>query len=167
MFESASWFTHDGWGVQICVIPQNHCVTCCWWKQRLEPTNQKIKKGNNYYCWWNKSCTTWGVKNHVNGINYQAQLVNAGFLSDPASMEPRSFAGNFLTWSSVLLKTFCWGMIDLFPRNRGFLRVVSTRDLWSDQARGEGQYQMVQECFKSQKWEINQHFPYLDPIWMT
>ena len=33
------------------------------------------------YCLWKNSCTTWDVKNLVNnGINYQPQLVNAGFL---------------------------------------------------------------------------------------
>ena len=32
------------------------------------------------YCWWKKSCTTWDVSNLVNnGINYQPQLVIAGF----------------------------------------------------------------------------------------
>ena len=32
------------------------------------------------YCWWLKSCTTWDVWNPKNnGINYQPQLVNAGF----------------------------------------------------------------------------------------
>ena len=34
------------------------------------------------YCWWLKSCTTWDKKNRVNnGINYQPQLVIAGFLN--------------------------------------------------------------------------------------
>jgi len=33
-------------------------------------------------CWRKKSqTTTWDVKNHVNGINHQAQLVNAEFLN--------------------------------------------------------------------------------------
>ena len=34
------------------------------------------------YCWWKKSCTTWNVFETLsnNGINYQPQLVNAGFL---------------------------------------------------------------------------------------
>ena len=34
------------------------------------------------YCWWKKSCTTWDVYNLVNNkINYQPQLVIAGFLN--------------------------------------------------------------------------------------
>ena len=34
------------------------------------------------YCWWKNSCSTWDVKILVNnGINYQPQLVLAGFLN--------------------------------------------------------------------------------------
>ena len=55
-----------------------------------------------WYCWWNKSYTTWDVQNPVNnGINYQPQLVSrivAGFL--PSTVSP-TFGCFFLVqrWS--------------------------------------------------------------------
>ena len=56
--------------------------------------------GGIYYCWWKKSCTTWDVKNPINnGINYQPQLVTAGFLNH------QQYGKNifFLSWRSRLV----------------------------------------------------------------
>ena len=43
--------------------------------------SQHVQRRACKYCWWKKSCTSWDVKLPVNnGINYQPQLVIAGFL---------------------------------------------------------------------------------------
>ena len=46
------------------------------------------------YCWWKKICTTWNVKTTPpnNGINYQPQVVIAGFLNhQPVSLRSYPF----------------------------------------------------------------------------
>ena len=58
---------------------------------------------SDYYCWWKKSqTTTWDVSNLVNnGINYQPQLVDAGFLNHQ-SYHPNCFSNSeFLGYSSA------------------------------------------------------------------
>ena len=48
--------------------------------QALEMLKLTTRVKGRWYCRWLKSCTTWDVWNPINnGINYQSQLVNAGF----------------------------------------------------------------------------------------
>ena len=81
------------------------------------------------YCWWKKSQTTsWEVYNPTNnGINYQPQLVNAGFLPStvvPPSMSPSRQLSSLWGRSAVLTSppTSCWATARRGYRDFPFFR---------------------------------------------
>ena len=81
------------------------------------------------YCWWKNSCTTWDEQKLVNnGINYQPQLVNAGFLNISSSFKKiRSMPINMHPSATFPQNFPCFQFHESFTvnleRNHGNLRV--------------------------------------------
>ena len=86
-----------------------------------------------WYCWWNKSCTTWDVQNPIyNGINYLS--AGAGFLL-PEVLQTSCYSKTHVTGFTVVCLVFSnyhskdhFSYVSSWDVCKVYLETVATRD---------------------------------------